>query len=115
MAPPAHGQMHSPLLSQASIELSQGLDDTQPSPHRSLRVIFVRQRVAEVDEQAVAEVLGNIPLIAGDHLGTGLLIGAYHLAQVFGIELTGEAGRVDQVSEEHRELAPLGFREWRSS
>src|SRR5215468_4268368 len=52
---------------------------TIPGPYRPLGVIFVRQGVAEVDEQAVAEVLGNMPLIASDHLGTGLLIGAHHV------------------------------------
>jgi hypothetical protein len=40
------------------------------------------------------------------------LIGAYHRAQIFGIKLTGERGRVDQVTEQHGELA--AFRLWRS-
>jgi hypothetical protein len=40
----------------------------------------MRQRVAEVDEQAVAEILGNMALKAGDHLGAGRLIGPDHLA-----------------------------------
>jgi hypothetical protein len=87
------------------IELSNGLHHPQPGPYRPLGVIFVRQGVAEVDEQAVAEVLGNMPLIAGDHLGTGLLIGAHHLPEVFRIELAGEYGGIHQVTEQHRELA----------
>ena len=63
----------------------------QPGPHGPLGVIFVRQGVAEVDEQAIAEILGDMPLKAGDHLGAGVLIGPHHLAQVFRVELAGEA------------------------
>jgi hypothetical protein len=40
----------------------------------------MRQRVAEVDQQSIAEILRDMPLIAGDHLGAGLLIGAHDLA-----------------------------------
>ena len=105
----AHGQVHPPLLRQAGIELAQGLHDPQPGPHRPLGVIFVGQGVAKVDEQAIAEVLGDMPLKAGDHLGTGVLIGPHHLAQVFRVELAGERGRVHQVTEQHGELAAFGF------
>ena len=72
------------------IELTQGLDDPEPGPHGPLGVIFVRQGVAEVDEQAIAQILGDMPLKAGDHLGAGVLIGADHLTEVFRVELTGE-------------------------
>ena len=108
--PQAHGQLHAPLLRQAGIELPQGLDDAQPGPHRPLRVILMRQGVAEVDQQAIAEILRDMPLKAGDHLGAGVLIGPHHLAEVFRVELTGEGGRVHQVTEQHRELAAFGVR-----
>jgi hypothetical protein len=73
MDPQAHGQFHTPMarlcrrrvsggqfrirptqpfLLQADIELAQGLDHTQPGSHRPLRVIFVRQRIAEVDDSS---------------------------------------------------------------
>jgi len=35
---------------------SIGLDDAQPGPYRPLRIIFVHQGVAEVDEQAIPRV-----------------------------------------------------------
>ena len=56
------------------------------------------QGVAEVDEQAITEILGNMAIKAGDHLGAGLLIGPHHLAQLFWVELAGEHGRVHQVT-----------------
>jgi hypothetical protein len=40
------------------------------------------------------------------------LIGPHHLAEVFRIKLTGEYGRIHEVTEQHGELAP--FRLWRS-
>ena len=91
MDPQAHGQVHTPLLRQARIELPQGLDHPQPGPHGPLGVVLVRQGVAEVDQQAIAEILGDMPVKAGDHLGAGVLIGAHDLAQVFRVELAGEA------------------------
>ena len=80
----AHGQLHPLLLRQAGIELSHGLHDPQPGPHRPLGVIFVRLGIAKVDQQAIAEILRDMPLKAGDHLGAGLLIGPHHLAQSSG-------------------------------
>ena len=71
----------------------------------------MRLRIAKVNQQAIAEILGNVALEALDDLDTGLLIGAHHFAVVFGIELTGEAGGIHQVTEQHRELAPFRVRE----
>ena len=88
--------------------MSQGLKDPQPGPHRPLGVIFVRQGVAEVDQEPIAEVLGDMPLEAGDHLGADLLIGTDHLTEVFGIKLPGQHRGVHQVTKQHGELAALG-------
>jgi hypothetical protein len=43
--------------------------------------------IAEIDEQTIAEILGDVPLEAGDYLGAGLLIGPYHLTPLLGVEL----------------------------
>jgi hypothetical protein len=37
-----------------------------------------------------------------------LLVGAYHLTQVFWVKLAGEYGRVHQVTKQHGELAAFG-------
>ena len=70
----------------------------------------MRLGIAKVDQQAIAEILGDMALKALDDLGAGRLVGPHHLAQVFGVELAGERGRVDQVTEQHRELAAFGLR-----
>src|SRR4029453_18119183 len=109
MDPQAHGQVHFALSPQAGVELAQGLHDPQPGPHCALGVVFVGLRIAEVDKEPITEVLGNMPLIASDHLGAGLLIGAHYLAQVFGVKLAREGGGVHQITKQHRQLAAFGI------
>jgi len=108
MAPQAHGQFHTPLLPQASIELPQGFHHAQASTHGPLRIVFMRLRIAKVDQQAIAQILGNRAVKTLDHCSTGLMVGTHHLPQVFRIELSGEHSRIHQVTEEDGELPPLG-------
>ena len=84
--------------------MAQGLYNAQSGTHRPLGIIFVRQGIAKIDQQAIAEILGDMPLKAGNHLGAGLLIGPHHHVQVFWVELGGECGRIHQVAKQHGEL-----------
>jgi hypothetical protein len=68
----------------------------------------MRQGVAEVDEQAIAEILRDMPVKAGNHLGAGVLIRPHHLTQVFRVELACEGSRVRQVTKQHGELPAFG-------
>jgi hypothetical protein len=70
----------------------QCLNNLQPCPHGALRIIFMGCWIAEVDQQAIAQVLGNMPVVPPDHARAGFLIGTHHLPQFFGIELRGERG-----------------------
>jgi hypothetical protein len=108
MDPQADGQLHASFLGQTGIQLPHGLQHPQPGSHGALGIVLVRLGVAEVDQQAVAQILGDMALVAGNHFGTGLLIGPHHLAEVFWVELAGEHGRVNQVTEQDGELAPFG-------
>ena len=108
MDPQAHGEGYPPLLCQAGIELCHRLQDAQPRPHRPLGVILVRQGIAKVAQQPITKILRDMPLETRDHFGPGVLIGAHHLAPRFGVELTGQRGRVHQITEQHGELAPFG-------
>jgi hypothetical protein len=98
--------------------LAQRLHHPQSRPHRPLRIIFVCPGIAKVDEQAIAEVLRNMPLKAGDHLGTDVLIGPHHLTQILRVELTGEHSRLHQVTKQHGELTAFSVGrtcDWSSS
>jgi hypothetical protein len=62
-------------------EAASGLDDPQPRLDRSLGIVLVRLRVAEVDEQPIAQELGDGTVEARDHLGAGGLVGADDLTR----------------------------------
>src|SRR5438034_3100755 len=68
----------------------------------------MRLGIAKIDQQAIAEILRNMPVKALDDLSTGRVVRAHDLPVVFWIKLTGEHGRIHQVTEEDGELAPLG-------
>src|SRR5262245_22157087 len=54
-------------------------------------------------------MLGNMPFIAPDYLGAGLLIMLHYFPQLFGVKLLRERGGTHQITEHDRELTPLGF------
>jgi hypothetical protein len=105
-----YGELDTVLCRQTGIQGGDGLDNTQASVHRTPGLVFMGRGVAKIDQQPIAEVLGNMPLVACNDLSRGLLVGAHHRAQVFGVELAGELRRTHQITEQHRELPP--FRLW---
>ena len=109
MDPETHGDAHAVALLQVCAEGLQGRDDPEPGMHSALGVVFVRLRVAKVDQQAITKILGNVAVEALDDLRTGALVGAHDRTQVFRIKLAGEAGGLHQVTEQDGELAPLGL------
>jgi hypothetical protein len=80
-----------------------------------LGVIFVGDRVAEIDEQTVAKQLSDMPIVASNHLRTGGLVGMDHFPVLFGVELAGEFGGVHQVTKHHSELPTFRFGSRRGS
>jgi hypothetical protein len=65
--------------------------------------------IAEVNEEPIAEILGQVALMALNHLRTGLLILLHDRTIVFGIELRREGCRTHEVTEQNSKLAALGF------
>ena len=78
------------------------VDEREPGAHRPLGVVLVRLRVAEIDQHAVAHVLGDEAAEAGDRLGDAAVIGADDLAQVLGVEPGGERRRADEIDRTSR-------------
>ena len=56
------------------IQLWQFREDIQSCPHRAGRIVFMRLGIAEVHQQPIADVLGQIPLKAADDASAGLPI-----------------------------------------
>ena len=69
----------------------------------------MRSRIAEIRQHAIAQVLGDMPLIARDDLLTDGLIGHYAGMVVFWIELLRKGRGPHQVDEFHGQLAPLAY------
>ena len=61
MNPDAHGQGHPVLRSQAGSSVPMASTMPKPGPHGPLGIIFMSQGIAKVDEQTVAEILGDMP------------------------------------------------------
>ncbi len=108
-----HGELHTVLCRQTGIQGGDGLDNAQAGVHGAPGIVFMGRGVAKIDQQPIAEVLGDMALVLLDDLGRGLLVGAHHRAQVFGVELAGELRGAHQVTEQHRELAAFGLRRTR--
>ena len=70
--------------------------------------MLVRQRVAEIGEDPVAHILGDIAPQPGNHLGHGGLISPEHLAQIFRIEARRQRGRANQIAKHDSQLPTLG-------
>jgi hypothetical protein len=86
----------------------QGRKERQAGMHGTHRSILVGGRPAKVDHESIAEVLRHIAVPGLQRRHRHLLVGTHHGAIVFGIEFPGESGRVDQVAEQHRDLAAFG-------
>ena len=78
-----------------------------PGAHRPLGVVLVCPRMAEVDQHPVPQVLGHATAVALDHVRRALVMVRHHLAIGLRAESLGKPGRIDEVAEEHREVAAL--------
>jgi hypothetical protein len=78
-----------------------------------LGVVLVRLGIAKVDQQPISEVLRNMAVKALDHRGAGILVGAHQRTVVLRVEPPGQSGRLDQITEQHRQLAAFGLRSMR--
>ena len=83
-------------------------------PHGPLGVVLMGLRVAEIDQQPVAQVLRDVAGVAFDHRRTGLLVAAHQLVPRLGPKPRNQLRRVHEITEHHRELTMLRFQRSRS-
>ena len=99
---------HSQSCLRAGIESCHGRDQCQPGAYRALSIVFIRPRIAEICEHAVAHVSGNETAKLLDLLGTAAVVRANDFPQVLRVEPRRERSRANKISEHHRELASFG-------
>ena len=73
-------------LDGAEIEAADSLDDPEARPDRVLGIIFMRARIAEIDQHTVTHVFGDKAFHPRCDFGDGAVIGGDDLAQILGIE-----------------------------
>ena len=92
------------------IQLRHRIDDVETRPHRTLGLVLMGARVAEINEDAVAHVFRDKAVVAPDRGTAPALIRRNDIAQIFGVHPGRECRRSDQVAKHHGQLAPLGVR-----
>ena len=85
------------------------LDHRQSGAYRPLGIVLVRLRVAKIDQDAVAHVLGDKTVETADRLGDGPVVAAEQLAQILRVMTGRERGGADQIAEHHRQLTAFGI------
>ena len=81
--PDTHDQLQVFFRLETGIKGVHILKYRQTGPHCSLGVVFVGLGVAEVDQQAIAEVLGYVSVKGGYGSGADLLVAADHVPKYF--------------------------------
>jgi hypothetical protein len=89
-----------------------GLDHGKAGTHRPLGVVFMGVGIAEEHQDPVAHEARDRAPVPADALGASSLVRAHDVAVLLQLEAVGQAGRADQVAEEHAELAPFGDGPW---
>ena len=84
------------------------LDDAQPRADGADGVVLLGVRIAEIDQDAIADVAGDIAAEFGRDIAGRAAIGEDDGGQVFRVELLGKRRGPHQVTEHHRNLPPLG-------
>src|SRR6516162_1206063 len=84
------------------------LDHGEAGAHRALRIILMRNRVAEIGEHAIAHVPGDEPIELADDIVDGAKVLVDNLAQILGVEPHGERGRANEIAEHYCEGPALG-------
>ena len=68
------------------IETRDRIDQGQARPHGALGVGFIRLRVAEIDQRAVAHIAGDKAVECGDQPAGQIVKVRNDLAEIFGIK-----------------------------
>ncbi len=90
-------------------ELAKLADDGETGAQGALGVLFQRMGVAEIDEHAVADIVGDEASVALHRFGDAGAIGRQQLVQILGVEARRQRRGIDQVAKHHGDLPALGY------
>ena len=105
-----HSELDRGRPADCGIQLRHRIDDVETRPRRTLGLVLMGARVAEIDEDAVTHELGDKAVVMPDRGTAPVLIRRDDIAQIFGVHPGRECGRSHQVTEHHGQLAAFGLR-----
>jgi hypothetical protein len=91
------------------VELRYGVKNCQACAHGPFGVVVMCFGIAEECHHAIAEILRDMPAETLDGLRRRTMVLANDLPPFFRVEMAGYLGRADQITEKHRQMAPLTF------
>ena len=103
----ARGQRRLARAGVLAVQFGKRALDRERRPHRALGIVLLRHRIPEQHHQPVAELLGDLAAHFRHRRRGGIEIGADQVAPLLGIELRGNASRIHQIAEHHREIPAL--------
>ena len=92
----------------SGLQRADRVEDGKAGAHGLLGVMLMSRRVAEIDQHAIAQILGDKSVKARHHIGDRLVEGGDQIAHVLGVKACRKGHRVDHVANHDRELSPLG-------
>jgi len=98
-----------------TVQFRQRTLDRERRPHRALGIVLLCDRIAEQHHEPVTELFGDMAAHPRHRRRGGIEIGADEIAPFLGVKLCGNAGRINEIAEHHREIAALAFGSGRSS
>jgi hypothetical protein len=104
----ANGQANAAFSLQAGIDPGHRLQHLETGTNGASRVVFMRVRPSEIDQERVPEKLPDMTVEPLDDLGARALVCPHDLSEVLGVQLSGQCCGANQVTEHHRELTAFG-------
>ena len=89
------------------VERRHRIEDRKARADGAFGIILAGTRPTEVDEDPIAEILGDVATPARHGAGGSGVVLLEDLPPVLGVELLCERRRADEIAEEDRQLAAL--------
>src|SRR5690348_9516546 len=89
------------------VELRHRVEDCEACSGGSLGIVVVGRRPAEVSHHPIAEIFRHVAIEAGNRFGGGAMVAGDCLSPLLRVQLRSDRGGADQVTEQHRQMAPL--------
>jgi hypothetical protein len=105
----AESQLDAPFLHKSDIHSLYAFQDANPGMHGSPRIVLVDVGIPKVDQNAIAQILSNMPAKAVDHFYAEISIAGQHLMQLFGIKRLGKRSRGCHRTKHHCYLTAFGL------